>query len=39
MQMLQDFGPSLAKGSKAFRMKYGTDDELLAEVNSLIDSD
>lgn len=29
-------GPSLAKQSKAFRERYGTDDDLLAEVNSLI---
>ncbi len=31
-----DIGPSLAKQSKAFRERYGTDDELLAEVNKLI---
>lgn len=29
-------GPSWAKGSKPFRAMYGTDDELLALVNSLI---
>lgn len=29
-------GPSLAKSSKRFRETYGTDDELLAEVNKLI---
>lgn len=31
------FGPSWAKGSKPFRAVYGTDDELLALVNSLIE--
>ncbi len=30
------FGPSLKLKSKAFRERYGTDDELLAEVNKLI---
>lgn len=30
-------GPSWAKGSKPFRAVYGTDDELLALVNSLIE--
>jgi hypothetical protein len=27
------FGPSLRLESKAFRERYGTDDELLAKVN------
>lgn len=31
------YGPSWAKGSKPFRAVYGTDDELLALVNSLIE--
>ena len=31
------FGPSLAKQSKAFRTTYGTDDELLAKVNELLE--
>lgn len=35
-QMMEFFGPSLARGSKPFREKFGTDDELLAEVNKLI---
>lgn len=35
-QMTEAFGPSLANGSKPFRAKFGTDDELLAEVNNLI---
>ncbi len=30
------YGPSLAKQSKAFRERYGSDGELLAEVNKLI---
>jgi hypothetical protein len=30
------YGPSLAKASKRFRAMFGTDDELLAEVNKLI---
>lgn len=34
--MAQAFGPSLARESKAFRERYGTDDELLARVNLLI---
>jgi hypothetical protein len=29
-------GPSLAKQSKLFRETYGTDDELLAEVNAML---
>jgi hypothetical protein len=29
-------GPSLAKQSKAFRERYGTDDDLLAYTNALI---
>ena len=33
--MRENFGPSL-KESKAFRAKFGTDDELLAKVNDLI---
>lgn len=34
--MEEVFGPSLARQSKAFRKAYGTDDELLAEVNRRI---
>ncbi len=30
------YGPSLAEGSKPFRARYGTDDELLARVNALL---
>lgn len=36
VQTRQLLGPSLAKQSKAFRAQYGTDEELLAEVNELI---
>jgi hypothetical protein len=32
-QMRTYFGPSLRLESKAFRERYGTDDELLAKVN------
>jgi hypothetical protein len=32
-QMRMYFGPSLRLESKAFRERYGTDDELLAKVN------
>lgn len=35
-QMAETFGPSLAKGSKPFRAKFGGDDELLEEVNRMI---
>jgi hypothetical protein len=35
-QMKEAFGPSLAKGSKPFHAMFGTDDELLAEVERLI---
>ncbi len=35
-EMVAEFGPSLKLKSKAFRERYGTDDELLAEVNKLI---
>lgn len=31
------FGPSLARSSKRFRDRYGTDDELLEIVNSRLD--
>lgn len=34
--MAKAFGPSLARSSRAFRERYGTDDELLAEVNRRI---
>lgn len=35
-----NLGPSLAEGSKPFRARYGTDDELLALTNKwLIDLD
>jgi hypothetical protein len=29
------FGPSLAKGTKPFRLEYGTDDELIALTDQL----
>lgn len=35
-QMTEQFGPSLAKGSKPFHAMFGSDDELLAKVNELI---
>lgn len=35
-QMRTQFGPSLARHSKAFRAKYGSDDELLDKTNDLI---
>lgn len=35
-EMEQEFGPSLARQSKAFREKYGDDDFLLAKANRLI---
>lgn len=35
-QMAETFGPSLAKGSKPFRAKFGDDESLLAETNRLI---
>lgn len=35
-QMREQFGPSLARSSKAFRERYGSDDKLLAKVNDLI---
>jgi hypothetical protein len=35
-QMTEQFGPSLARGSKPFHAAFGTDDELLAEVEALI---
>jgi hypothetical protein len=35
-QMREQFGPSLARQSKAFRERYGTDDELLAKVDDII---
>lgn len=34
--MTEDFGPSLAHGSRAFRAHYGSDDELLAKVEVLL---
>lgn len=34
--MTKFWGPSLAHGSKKFRERFGTDDELLAKVNALI---
>jgi len=36
MQMTMDHGPSLARGSKAFHMHFGSDGALIAEVNELI---
>lgn len=35
-QMTEYFGPSLAKGSKPFRAMFGSDEELLSEVERLI---
>ena len=35
-QMEDQFGPSLARGSKRFHEAFGSDDELLEEVNRLI---
>jgi hypothetical protein len=35
-QMTEQFGPSLARGSKPFHEAFGTDDELLAEVERLL---
>ena len=35
-EMERIYGPSLAKQSKAFRARYGSDMELLAEVNRRI---
>jgi hypothetical protein len=35
-QMNESFGPSLANGSKPFHAMFGSDDELLAEVERLI---
>lgn len=35
-QMCELYGPSLARQSRAFRERYGSDDELLAKVNDLI---
>jgi hypothetical protein len=34
--MREVFGPSLARQSKAFREFFGSDDQLLAEVNQLL---
>lgn len=36
MVMTLDHGPSLARGSKAFHIHYGSDNELLAEVDALL---
>ena len=33
------YGPSLANGSKPFRETYGTDDELLAEQNRILETE
>jgi hypothetical protein len=35
-KMREEFGPSLARQSRAFRAKYGSDEKLLAKVNDLI---
>lgn len=35
--MRENVGPSLAKQSRSFRAMYGTDDQLLAKVNDLIE--
>ena len=35
-EMAEFCGPSLAMNSKAFRARYGTDDQLLARTNELI---
>lgn len=37
LQATLDHGPSLARGSKAFHVHFGSDDQLLIEVNALID--
>ena len=34
--MTEDFGPSLAHGSKAFKARYGDDGDLLAYTDQLI---
>lgn len=36
--MIASYGPSLAGGSKPFRETYGTDAELLAKTNLLLDA-
>lgn len=36
-QMADAFGPSLALQSKAFRERFGTDDQLLEKVELLMD--
>jgi hypothetical protein len=36
VQMTEQFGPSLARGSKPFHEAFGSDDELLAEVERLL---
>ena len=35
-EMTLYYGPSLANGSKPFKLEFGTDNELLALVNDLI---
>lgn len=35
-EMTEDFGPSLALGSKPFHAAFGSDEELLAAVNELL---
>lgn len=35
-QMLATYGPSFHKHTRAFRERYGTDAEVLAQVNDLI---
>ncbi len=35
--MTRNFGPSLARSSKAFHAAFGSDDELLARTNSLLE--
>lgn len=37
-QMTETFGPSLAKGSKPFHEAFGSDNELLAEVERLMNT-
>jgi hypothetical protein len=32
------YGPSLARSSKAFHAAFGTDDELLARTNKLLEA-
>lgn len=35
-QMREQFGPSLAEGSKPFHERYGSDEEIMARIDLLI---